>query len=134
MQRMHARVFACLLADDEDALTAAELAARLHVSPAAISGAVRSLTAGGLVLRERRPGERRDRYRLGEDLWSELYGGRVELLRRWDPVFAQAAEALGSTTRGGRRMAESRAFFAFLLREFPALMERWRAERARLGV
>ena len=42
--RMPARVFACVLADDAGALTAGELAERLQVSPAAISGAVRWLT------------------------------------------------------------------------------------------
>ena len=39
--RMPARVFASVLAEDAGALTAAELAERLQVSPAAISGAVR---------------------------------------------------------------------------------------------
>ena len=41
--RMPARVFACVLADDSGGLTAADLAERLQVSPAAISGAVRWL-------------------------------------------------------------------------------------------
>ena len=40
--RMPSRVLITLMAADEEALTAAELAGRLGVSPAAISGAVRS--------------------------------------------------------------------------------------------
>ena len=45
--RMPARVFAAILADDAGRLTAGELAERLQVSPAAISGAVRYLTQAG---------------------------------------------------------------------------------------
>jgi hypothetical protein len=51
MARMPARVFAYVLADDAERYTAAELADALRVSPAAISGAVRTLGAGA-----RRPG------------------------------------------------------------------------------
>ena len=43
---MPARVFSALLATDSGRLTAAELAERLQISPAAVSGAVRYLIAG----------------------------------------------------------------------------------------
>ena len=61
-----------LMAADERALTAAELAERLGVSPAAISGAVRYLTQIGMLHREPSPGSRRDRYRLPDDPWYEV--------------------------------------------------------------
>ena len=54
--RMPARVFAALLATDSGRLTAAELAALLHVSPAAISGAVSYLVQVNLASREAEPG------------------------------------------------------------------------------
>lgn len=60
MQRMGARVFACLLASDDGALTSARLAERLRISPAAVSGAVRYLAQVRLVSREREPGSRRE--------------------------------------------------------------------------
>ncbi|HWJ40778.1 MAG TPA: MarR family transcriptional regulator, partial [Candidatus Limnocylindrales bacterium] len=50
--RMPARVFAALLATDSGRLTAAELAALLHVSAAAISGAVSYLVQVNLASRE----------------------------------------------------------------------------------
>src|SRR6185436_10524901 len=53
MPRMPARVFAAILADDGGRLTARELAERLSVSPAAISGAVRYLTQAGMIERGR---------------------------------------------------------------------------------
>jgi hypothetical protein len=134
MQRMPARVFACVLVDDADGLTAAELAERLQVSPAAISGAVRSLVVGGMLIRDRRPGDRRDHYRLGDDLWSELYAGRLGILGRWEALLAEAAETAGADGAGARRLRESREFFAFIRRELPDLLERWREHRRTLGL
>jgi DNA-binding transcriptional regulator GbsR (MarR family) len=69
--RMPSRVLVTLMSADEDALTAAELAERLDVSPAAISGAVRYLIHVGLLQRVPTPGSRRDRYRLPLDPWYE---------------------------------------------------------------
>jgi predicted transcriptional regulator len=50
---MPALMFVSLLATDDDGLTADELAARLQVSRAAISGAVNYLAPLGLITRER---------------------------------------------------------------------------------
>ena len=54
--RLPARVFVALLVEDDGYLTAAELAERLQISPAAVSGAVRYLIQVNLVRREREPG------------------------------------------------------------------------------
>jgi DNA-binding transcriptional regulator GbsR (MarR family) len=125
--RMPARVFAALLATDSGRLTAAELAERLQVSPAAISGAVRYLTQVALVSREREPGSRRDHYRLLNDLWYEAALRREPLLTRWERSMREGMEALGPDTPAGARLAESMAFFEFLQEELPAVLERWRA-------
>jgi DNA-binding transcriptional regulator GbsR (MarR family) len=131
MPRMPARVFACVLAEDEGQLTAGELAERLGVSPAAISGAVRYLTQVGMLDRHREPGERRDHYRLRDDLWYEIYAYRGEMLRRWERALVEGVELLGTDRPAGRRIEETREFFAFLREELPALMERWRARAQR---
>src|SRR6266511_435432 len=49
--RMPARVLGSMMTADEDSLTAADLAERLGVSAAAISGAVRYLTHIGMISR-----------------------------------------------------------------------------------
>jgi len=128
--RMPARVFAALLATDSGRLTAAELAERLQVSPAAISGAVRYLTQVALVSREREPGSRRDSYRVLNDLWYEAVLRREPLLERWERSMREGVDALGADSPAGARMAESVVFFEFLQQELPALLERWRARRA----
>jgi len=58
---------------------------------------------------------------------SETYAHRGEMLRRWEQAMTEGAEALGRDTPAGRRLEETREFFAFLGEELPALMERWRA-------
>jgi predicted transcriptional regulator len=127
--RMPARVFVALLATDSGSLTAAELAERLHASPAAISGAVRYLAQVSLISRERDPGSRRDRYRVWDDAWYEAIVRRERLLLLWEESAREGVAALGPDTRAGARMVETVAFFEFLRREMPALLERWREQR-----
>jgi predicted ArsR family transcriptional regulator len=126
---MPARVFIALLSTDSGSLTAAQLAERLQASPAAISGAVRYLVHVSLIGREREPGSRRDRYRVWDDAWYEATLRREHLLARWEESAREGIEVLGAGTPAGQRMAESQAFFAFLRREMPKLLERWRQER-----
>ena len=130
MPRMPARAFAAILAEDAGRLTARELAERLAVSPAAISGAVRYLTQAGMVVRGREPGERRDDYRLHDDVWYEIYAYRGEMLRRWEQAMAEGAELARARharpVAGSRRRASSSPSCS---EELPALMERWRARR-----
>jgi DNA-binding transcriptional regulator GbsR (MarR family) len=123
--RMPARVFALLLASDEGRMTAAELAEKLQVSPAAVSGAVRYLIQTALIERVREPGSRRDVYRLPDDPWYEAVYRREPLLTRWERALAEGVEAVGPDTPAGQRLQDSAAFFAFLQEELPALLARW---------
>ncbi|MGW7415923.1 GbsR/MarR family transcriptional regulator [Streptomyces sp. NPDC054863] len=133
MQRMAARVFAALLASDTGAMTSTELSEQLRISPAAVSGAVRYLSHVSMVRREREPGTRRDRYLLHDQLWYEAFGRRDQVLIRWEAVLLEGAELLGPDSPAGRRIAESADFFAFVKKEIPLMMDRWRALRAEPG-
>jgi hypothetical protein len=94
---------------------------------------VRYLTQVHLVGRERERGSRRDAYRVHDDLWYEAVVDRQPLLNRWERALSEGVEALGADTPAGRRLTASVDFFAFLQREMPALLERWRATRAGAG-
>ncbi|WP_328593557.1 GbsR/MarR family transcriptional regulator [Actinomadura macrotermitis] len=131
-QRMPARVFAALMAADSGALTAAELAEVLQVSPAAISGAVRNLTQLHMVVREREPGTRRDVFRVRDDVWQDVIVGRDRTVRVLENSLLEGARAVGPDTPAGRRLAESAEFFAFMERELLAMTERWYEYRASL--
>lgn len=131
--RMPARVFAYVLAEDADRYTAGELAAGLRVSPAAISGAVRYLVQAGLLGKERVPGTRSDVYRIyDEDIWSRIYSQRTDLLDHYEAAAAEGVRTLGLDRPGGRRLEETRAFFAFLRDDLPLMVQRWQEHRRRL--
>jgi DNA-binding transcriptional regulator GbsR (MarR family) len=130
MARTPARVFACLLAEDSGRLTARELADRLQVSPAAISGAVRYLAQAGVLVREREPGERRDHYALYEHVWPEMFTARMAMVRRWEQAMGEAVGLLGADSPAGRRLQETREFFVFMQEEVPAMMRRWEERRS----
>ena len=119
MPRMPSRVFAQLLATDSGRLTAVELAERLQVSPAAISGAVRYLTQVSLVSREREPGSRKDVYLLHDDQWYEAIVRREPLLTRWERAVVDGIDAVGADTPAGARLRDTADFFQFLAAEMP---------------
>lgn len=126
MARMPARVFAYVLADDAERYTAAELASALRVSPAAISGAVRTLVQARLVGKEREPGARVDTYRVYDaDLWHTITMQREQLIEPFERLAAEGAELLGPDTPGGRRMRETQEFYAFMRRKLAGLLAEW---------
>ncbi|MFG2114438.1 GbsR/MarR family transcriptional regulator [Streptomyces sp. NPDC048718] len=126
MQRMASRVFVALLASEDGAMTSAELAERLQISPAAVSGAVRYLGQVDLVGREHVPGTRRERYVLHNHVWFETFTRRDQLLSRWGRMLREGAETLGPDTAAGHRVAETAEFFDFLHDEMARIMDRWR--------
>lgn len=130
VSRMAARVFGALIVAEDGKRTAGELADVLRVSPAAISGAVRYLVQVGLITRRRDPGERRDHYEVSDDLWYEAYAHRDKQLEAWVQVMAEGAAALGTGTKAGARLEDSRRFFEFLREQLPELMRKWRDYQA----
>jgi DNA-binding transcriptional regulator GbsR (MarR family) len=129
MPRMPSRVFACVLAEDRGRLTAGEIAERLEVSPAAVSGAVRYLVQARMLQRGREPGARSDHYGLSEeDPWYTAIADRTALLARWERTASEGADLLGDRP-AGRRLRETAEFFAFVQEELPGLLERWKARR-----
>jgi DNA-binding transcriptional regulator GbsR (MarR family) len=130
MPAMPARVFSALLATDSGRLTAAELAAELDASPAAISGAVRYLALVGMISRERVPGSRRSVYAVLDDVWYEVSVRQDQAVTRWASAAREGIEVLYPDTPAGRRMAETLDFILFIQQEMAELMPRWRAHQA----
>jgi DNA-binding transcriptional regulator GbsR (MarR family) len=127
--RMAGRVLFAMMGADERALTAGELAERLDVSPAAISGAVRYLTHINMIAREPVPGSRRDRYRLVDDSWYEVTLAKMTLLKTIVDYAEQGvAAAGGDRTPAGSRIAGMRDFYVYVQDALPELMDGW-AER-----
>lgn len=131
MARMPARVFAYVLAEDRDRYTARELADGLHVSAAAISGAVRYLIDARLLVRERALGGRGDIFRVVEgDIWATILGARLPMIQGMLDAIDDAIALLGEDSPGRRRLEETRDFFAFTLEDMTGVLDRWRAYRS----
>lgn len=125
--RMPARVFAFILADDQSAYTAAELASAIGASPAAISGAVRYLTDTRLIVRERNPAGRGDLFRVRDgDVWGTIQAARVPMLNQIVQSVTEAATLLPAGSIGRSRVEETRDYFAFIREDARSLDDRWR--------
>jgi hypothetical protein len=128
--RMAARVFVVLVASESGRLTAAEIAQRLRISPAAVSGAVRLLIQLDLISRVSEPGSRRDYYVLEEDVWYHVIQRRIQVMTRWGDHLGFGRDAVGRNSEAGARLSDMMAFFHFMRDQLPELMERWREQRS----
>jgi predicted transcriptional regulator len=129
--RMAGRVLLLLMAAEEPALTAATIAERLSICPAAVSGGVRYLQQLGLVEREPVPGSRRDLYRVPKHTWYQGALVKGTLFPTLAKLSAEGAQAAGGPgTLAGARLAEMSEFYEFLNAEVAWLLEKWRSQRA----
>ncbi|MQA88547.1 MAG: MarR family transcriptional regulator [Streptosporangiales bacterium] len=129
MQRMTAHVLAVFVFTEQAAVTMGDIAGELGVSAGSVSGAIRMLTTVGLIEQVPVPGSRRDHYRMRDGAWATLFTQRNAVAR----MMVEAAEdGVAATEEGSvahRRLREMRDFYAFMLREIPELVARWKAER-----
>jgi MarR family protein len=130
MPRMASRVFAALMIADSGKLSAAELAAQLGAGASAVSGAVKYLVQVRLVERGREPGSRHDFCRIHEHTWSHFISQSDPMLVQVQTRAGEGAALLGLDSPAGRRLDESRRFFAFLREEIKQSMAKWRRLQA----
>jgi DNA-binding transcriptional regulator GbsR (MarR family) len=130
MPRMAARLLAALLVTDSGKLSAAELAERLGVGASAISGAAKYLVQVRLVERGREPGNRHDFCRIHEHTWSRFVSQSDPMLLRIQSGADEGVKVLGLDSAAGRRMDETRRFFAFIRDEIKQSMEKWQRLQA----
>ena len=134
MQRLPSRVFAALLADDDGRMTAAEIGEVLAVSPASVSGAVRSLQQMRMIHREREQGTRRDVYVVADDAWHDMMMNSANIYAPLTQSLSEGVDQVGGRgTTAGDRLALSVAFLEFVTEEMQQLSERWDKRRAELG-
>ena len=134
LQRLPARVFAALLADDDGRMTAAELGEVLSVSAASVSGAVRYLQQLRMIHREREQGTRRDVYVVADDAWHDMMMNTPRIYEPMTTVLRDGVDLVGGpSTSAGRRIALSVDFLEFVSEEMGSIAERWEKRRAELG-
>ncbi|MEU4119725.1 MarR family transcriptional regulator [Kitasatospora sp. NPDC028055] len=131
LPRMAARVLARLCLADSGAATAAELVRRLRVSPASVSSAVNFLEQQGMVRRERTPGERRERYVLGDDIWRRSALAALRMNEELIAATRRGVEVLGPATPAGARFDSSAEFLLLMSEALHLVLDRWREREAR---
>lgn len=133
MQRSVGRVVALMLTDEDGRMTAAEIAEALHLSPAAVSGAMAFLREYGFVTTERERGTRRDVYVLHTDTWHDVTLSKTAMMGYLVDQLERGLAAVGGTsTRAGRRLAYSAQFYRFIVDHMDRLVAEWEAQRSEL--
>jgi len=123
MPEMASKVLARLFTSDTGSATAADLVARLQVSPASVSKAVAWLEQRRLVGRER--DGRRHRYRIDDHASYHAWQASIEAMGTWADLTGQGAEQFGATP-AGERMRETSRFFRLLGHDMAQAAEHWR--------
>lgn len=127
LQRMTARVLATLLFTEQPSLTMGELSQALHASAGAISGALKMLTSVGLAERVAAPASRREHFRLRENAWAILFTNQNETITAMQAAAEAGIAVTDDSSAAHQRLTQMRDFYAFLLAEIPAILDRWHA-------
>jgi DNA-binding transcriptional regulator GbsR (MarR family) len=127
MTPMAGRMWGWLLICDPPEQTADELATQLHASRGAISGTARMLQTAGLIRRTTRRGDRREYFSVPPGTFDALIIGAGKSFRRFVQLTGQGLELLRHRPPAAReRLREVHDAYAFLDREFPALIQRFK--------
>jgi len=123
LSRTAGRVMGWLLVHPD--ADAGELAEQLAVAKSSMSVALRQLDQVGLVERFHRSGERRDRYRLAEDVFARSFRSRMGEFAAFTDLANRGLTVVGDDPAGRRRLELMRDMYAFMAVEFPRLLDRW---------
>ena len=129
LQRMTARVLAVLLFTEQESITAGEIAERLSASAGSVSTAIKSLTEVGLIERVPAPGSRREHYRCPDDAWARLMSTQNTTIQAMLHAAERGIATVGEDSVAGRRLTTMHDFYAHLMKELPAVIDRWRQSR-----
>jgi DNA-binding transcriptional regulator GbsR (MarR family) len=134
LPRMAGRMFGWLLISDPPYQSPAELAEVLMASKGSISTTARLLTQIGMVERFIIPGERHDHFRLREDtLRKTIQHGLEDEIKMFLELAERGLELMKDEPAVRQQWLEQmRDCYAFLEKEFPAMMERYEKQRAKL--
>jgi hypothetical protein len=130
LPRMAGRVLGWLLVCDPAEQTAAQILEALAASKGSISTITRLLERFGLVERVGLPGDRRTYFRIAPGAFTTMMEDKLKSVSTWKELAGRGIALLeksGGRARA-RRLQAVHDFYAFLEREFPALIRQWRKE------
>jgi DNA-binding transcriptional ArsR family regulator len=128
MPRMNGRLLGWMLICDPPRQSLGDIARNLGVSRASVSTATRLLRANGLLRRAAEPGRRAYAFELEPGVFEQLpadvmFGALRRQLERGLAILGDETDPRAA------RLREARDFYAFVEREIPLLIDRYRASR-----
>ena len=130
LPRTAGRIMGWLLVCDPPHQTMNELVDVLQVSKSSISTASRILIRASLVDKISLPGKRRDYYQMNKKAWTNSWLENAKQTAVLREIIAQGLTLLADEPVERRqRLQDMDDFYAFLQRELPLLLERWKKER-----
>lgn len=134
LTRMAGRIVGWLLICTPPEQTMPEIGEALQASKSSISTALFMLSQFYLVERISKRGERKDYFRVTEDMWARSFQARMQQNTEVRQLAEHGLALLGDAAPEYRRRLElMRDMYAFMEREFPKLLEKWEAEKRERG-
>jgi len=130
LPRMAGRIWGYLLICEPLEQTAADIAGALHASRGSISGMVRLLEPAGLVHRSTRRGDRREWFSVPPGSVIAILESRHPSTVAWRRLAEHGLDLLADRPPEVRsRLEEVRDVYAYMERELPDMLARFKAER-----
>ncbi|MBF8190350.1 MarR family transcriptional regulator [Nonomuraea sp. K274] len=129
LSRTAGRVMGWLLTADTDGADAPQLCDALGVAKSSMSVALRTLESAGLTERFRRRGDRRDRYRLTEDVFGRAFRAKMAEFEQFTRLAERGLRAVGDDPARRKRLENMRDMYAFMAERFPRLLDEWEESR-----
>jgi DNA-binding MarR family transcriptional regulator len=129
LSRTSGRVLGWLLTHPDGSADAPELVAELAVAKSSMSVALRQLDAAGLIERYRPPRQRRDRYRLTEDVFGRAFRAKMAEFDAVHDLVTRGLDVVGNDPVPRQRLQLMADMYGFMAREFPKLLDRWEQEK-----
>jgi DNA-binding transcriptional regulator GbsR (MarR family) len=125
LSRTAGRVVGWLLISPDGTADAPQLCADLAVAKSSMSVALRQLAASGLVQRYRPPRQRRDRYRVAQDVFGNAFRVKMAEFDAFHAIVTQGLRVVGDNKDARSRLELMADMYGFMAREFPKLLNRW---------
>ena len=129
LPRIAGRIVALLLICEPPQRSATQLAQELGVSKGSVSSMSRLLLASQTIEAVALPGDRATYFRLSPDSFERKLSGRITTMIGFRVLAERGLELLSDTPPAQReRLQKVAALYAFLERELPALLDKWKLE------
>jgi DNA-binding MarR family transcriptional regulator len=123
-----ARVLGHLVLEPTGQSDAPTLAQQLRVAKSSMSVALATLERYGLISRIRGTGSRRESIVLSDDAFESVFLSKLPALAAFLELAERGLRITPAASDAARRLSRMRDFYAYMMREFPRLLEGWQRE------